>query len=59
MRDEPKTDLAYYLGKAEGYRKKANSASEPGLKAALDAVARNYVAIAREIEPKIASNSDG
>jgi hypothetical protein len=59
MRDEPKTDLAYYLGKAEGYRKKANSASEPGLKAALDAVAWNYVAIAREIEAKVSSNGDG
>ena len=59
MRDEPKTDLAYYLGKAEDYRKKATSASEPGLRTALEAVARNYVAIAREIEPEVASNSDG
>ncbi len=39
MRDEQK-DLAYLLGKAEDYRLKAKAVSEPGLKAALDAVAR-------------------
>ena len=59
MRDEPRTDLEYYLGKAEGYRKKANAASEPGLKPALEAVARNYVTIAHELEPKLRLNGDG
>ncbi len=55
MSDEQK-DLAYYLGKAENYRKKAEAVSEPGLKAALEAVARNYMAKARELDPALPSN---
>ena len=56
MHDERK-DLAYYLGKAEDYRKKAKAVSEPGLKAALEAVAREYMAKARELDPTLSSNN--
>jgi len=52
MNDEQK-DLAYYLGKAEDYRTKAKVVSEPGLKAALEAVAREYLAKARELDPTL------
>jgi hypothetical protein len=52
MRDDQK-DLAYYLGKAEDYRKKASVVSEPGLKAALEAVARECMAKARELDPTL------
>jgi hypothetical protein len=45
--------LAYLLGKAEDYRKKAKAVSEPGLKAALEAVAREYMAKARELDPSL------
>ena len=44
-------DLAYLLGKAEDYRRKAKAVSEPGLKAALEAVAREYLLKARELDP--------
>jgi hypothetical protein len=57
MLDEPK-DLAYYLGKVEDYRKKAKAVSEPRLKAALEAVAREYMAKAREIDPSLPSNGE-
>ena len=50
MRDQPK-DTAYYLGEAEKYRKKAEAASEPGLTAAFETVAREYMAKARELDP--------
>ena len=43
-------DAAYYLRKAEEYREKAKVVSEPRLKAALEAVAREYVAMARELD---------
>jgi hypothetical protein len=52
MRDEPQ-DLANYLGKAEDYRAKAKAASEPRLKAALEAVAREYMAKARKLDPTL------
>jgi len=52
---EERTDLAYYLGKAEDYRRKAKAVREPGLKAALEAVAREYMAKARELDPSLAS----
>jgi len=55
MHDEQK-DLAYYLGKAEDYRTKAKAVSEPGLKAALEAVAREYLAKARELDPTLSPN---
>ena len=55
--DEEQKDLAYYLGKAEEYRKKAEAALEPGLKAALEAVAREYIKKARELDPPSSSNS--
>jgi hypothetical protein len=45
------TDAAYYLGEAEKYRKKAEAASEPGLTAAFETVAREYMAKARELDP--------
>ena len=48
-------DLTYYLSKAEDYRKKANVVREPGLKAALEAVARQYMAKARELDPSLPS----
>ena len=46
-------DLAYLLGKAEDYRRKAKAVSEPGLKAALEAVAREYLLKARELDPTL------
>jgi len=49
-------ELAYYLGKAEGYRTKAKAVSEPSLKAALEAVAREYMAKARELDPTLPSD---
>ena len=52
---EERKDLAYYLGKAENYRRKANAVREPGLKAALEAVARRYMAKARELDPSLPS----
>jgi hypothetical protein len=55
MADDRK-DLAYYLGKAEDYRKKAQAVSEPGLKAALEAVAREYLAKACELDPSPSLN---
>jgi hypothetical protein len=55
MCDEKK-NLAYYLGKYESYRAKAMAVSEPGLKAALEAVAREYMAKARELDPSLPSN---
>ena len=54
MGDEQE-DLAYLLGKVEDYRKKAKAVSEPGLKAALEAVAREYMAKARELDPSLPS----
>ncbi len=52
MCDEQK-DLAYYLLKAEDYRRKAEAVSNPDLKAALEAVARAYMAKARELDPAL------
>jgi hypothetical protein len=54
MCDEQK-DVAYYLRKAEDYRQKANAVSEPRLKAALAAVAREYMTRARELDPSLSS----
>ena len=56
MRDEQK-HLAYYLGKAEDYRKKASVVSEPRLKAALNAVVRECMAKARELDPTLPPDS--
>ena len=50
MPDDQK-DLAYYLSKAADFRNKAKVVSEPGLKAALEAVARECMAKARELIP--------
>jgi hypothetical protein len=52
MCDEQK-DLAYCLLKAEDYRRKAEAVSDPDLKAALEAVARAYMAKARELDPAL------
>jgi hypothetical protein len=52
---EERKDLTFYLGKAEDYRRKANAVSEPSLKAALEAVARQYMAKARELDPSLPS----
>jgi hypothetical protein len=54
MCDEQK-DLTYYLRKAEEYRAKAKAVREPSLKAALEAVARECMAKARELDPSLAS----
>jgi hypothetical protein len=53
---EERKDLTYYLGKAEEYCMKAKAVSEPGLKAALEAVAREYMAKARELDPSLRSS---
>ena len=52
---EERKDLAYYLGKAEDYRRKAKAVREPGLKAALEEVAQEYMAKARELDPSLPS----
>ena len=55
MGDEQE-DLAYLLGKVEDYRKKAKAVSEPRLKAALEAVAREYMLKARKLDPTLPDN---
>jgi hypothetical protein len=57
MGDELK-DLVYLLSKAEDYRKKAKAVSDPGLKAALEAVAREYMLKARELDPSLLSGDE-
>jgi hypothetical protein len=52
MPDEPK-DLAYYLGKAASFRAKAEVVSDRRLKTALEAVAREFMAKARELDPSL------
>jgi hypothetical protein len=52
---EERKDLAYYLGKAEDYRRKAKAVREPGLKAALEEVVQEYMAKARELDPSLPS----
>ena len=51
MPDEPK-NLAYCLLKAEDFRQKARVVKEPGLKAALEAVAREFMEKARKFNPR-------
>ena len=46
MRDQPK-EVAFNLAKAEEYRKKADAATEPRMKAAFNAVVREYLEKAR------------
>jgi hypothetical protein len=46
MRDQQK-DVAHNLAKAEEYRKKADAATDPRMKAAFDAVVREYLEKAR------------
>jgi hypothetical protein len=46
-------DLAYYLLQAEDYRRKAEVVGNPNLKAALEAVAREYMAKARALDPAL------
>jgi hypothetical protein len=52
---EEQKDVAYYVRKAEEYREKAKAVREPGLKAALEAVAQECMAKARELDPPLAS----
>jgi hypothetical protein len=52
MREERK-DLAYYLGKAEDYRKKADAATSPLMKAAFEAVVQEYMRQARQLHDAI------
>jgi hypothetical protein len=48
MPDQQK-DVAHNLAKAEEYRKKADAASDPRMRAAYLAVEREYLAKAREL----------
>jgi len=48
---EERKDLAHYLCKAADYRKKADAATSPLMKAAFEAVVREYMRQAREIHP--------
>jgi hypothetical protein len=49
-------DLAYYLHKAADYRKKAKAVSDQRLKAALEAMAREYMGKARKLDPSLSSD---
>jgi len=57
MRDEHKV-LAHYLAKAEDFRQKAKVVREPGLKSALEAVAREYLTKAHGINEPLTSNGE-
>ena len=57
MRDEHK-DSAPYLAKAEAYRQKAKVVRDPSLKSALEAVAREYLAKAHELDATPTSNRE-
>jgi hypothetical protein len=48
MRDQQK-EVAHNLGKAEEYRKKADAATDPRMRAAFLAVEREYLAKARRL----------
>jgi hypothetical protein len=50
---DPQKDVAYNLGKAEEYRKKADAATDARMKAAFEAVVREYLAKARELDPSL------
>jgi hypothetical protein len=52
MRDQQK-EVAFNLGKAEEYRKKADAATDPRMKAAFKAVVREYLAKARAADPAL------
>jgi hypothetical protein len=54
-RDRPQ-DIGHYLDMAEAYRMKAEAANEPGLKAAFEAVARECMAKANELDPPLPSH---
>jgi hypothetical protein len=54
MREELK-NLAYYLAKAEDYLGKARVVQDPKLKAALEAIARECMAKACELDPSLIS----
>jgi hypothetical protein len=45
-------DAAHYLDMAEKYRKKADAADDPGLKAAFEAVARECMTKANALDPR-------
>ena len=57
MSDEHK-HLAHYLAKAENYRQKAKVVRDPDLKSALEAVAREYLAKAHELDAIPTSNRE-
>jgi hypothetical protein len=50
-------DLTYYLRKAEDYREKAKAVSDQHLKAALEGVAREYMAKASKLDPSLSLTS--
>ena len=55
MRQEQKHS-AYFLGKAEEYRKKADAATSPLMKATFEAIVQEYMRRARELDPALAQN---
>ncbi len=49
---EERKDAAYYLGKAEQYRAKADAATDPAMKAAFESIVREYMRkAARQSDP--------
>lgn len=58
MRDEQKSkktkkDLAHNLSRAEEFRRKAEAATDARMKAAFQAVAREFLARARALDPSV------
>ncbi len=62
MRDEQETkrDLAHNLSKVEEYRRKADAAADARMRAAFQAVAREFLVRARALDPSLSLNgTDG
>lgn len=51
-------DAKYYVQKAEEYQSKAKVATDPRVRDALEAAARQFMRKAREHDPKLPSMSD-
>ena len=54
-----KEDASHYLKKSEAYRIKARESADPRIRAALEAVAREYVRRANESDSAAATNKNG
>jgi hypothetical protein len=52
MHDQQK-DVAHNLAKAEEFRRKADAAADPRMKAAFMAVVREYLTKARALDPSL------